>query len=89
MAQYGGNGNLEEISPYIMDHNNDHIQDVYITNRDHILAEDKYEKLRNIFNFQTKNLSRGYQEIRGHVTQIYNEQNVTFWNQFSIWNAII
>ena len=78
LNQHGGNDNLEEIPPYIMDDNNEHIRDVYITNRNHILAEDKYGELRNIYNFQTNNLSRGYKEIRGHVTQIYNEQNVTF-----------
>ena len=34
-------------------------------------------------NFQTNNLHRGYREIRGHINQIYNEQNQTFRVNFA------
>ena len=73
MIQHGGNDILNFIPPYIIHHENEKLKQTYITNREHILAEDEHGDLKKTYNFPTNNLHRGYREIRGQINQIYNE----------------
>ena len=83
MNQHGGDDNLNFIPPYIVHHDNEELKQTYIINREHILAADDHGDLKKTYNFQTNNLNRGYREIRGHITQIYNEQNQAFRVSFA------
>ena len=83
MIQHGGNDILNFIPPYIIHHENEELKQTYITNREHILAEDEHGDLKKTYNFPTNNLHRGYREIRGQINQIYNEQNQAFRVNFA------
>ena len=79
LIQHGGDDEeLEDIPPYIFQDQNEGIKNTYITNRKHILAPDKHGETKHVYNFPTNNLSRGYREIRHHVTEIYREQHFAF-----------
>ena len=53
---------------YIIHHKNEKLKQEYITNRDHILADDdENDDIKNIHNFESNNLSGGYREIRSHI----------------------
>ena len=72
LNQHGGNeDDPEDIPPYIFQKQNEGIRNTYITNRKHILAADKHGETKHVYNFPTNNLTRGYREIRHHVTEIY------------------
>ena len=81
--QHGGNDNLENIPPDILHSDNNELKRVYIANRDHILASDEEGELRKIYNFQSNNLHGGYREIRGHIQQIFNDQQNAFRINFA------
>ena len=83
MNQHGGNENLNFIPPYIVHHENKELKQTYITNREHILAAVDHGDLKKTYNFQTNNLHGGYREIRGHIIQIYNDQNQAFRVNFA------
>ena len=83
MNQHGGNNNLNFIPPYIVHHDNEELKQTYITNREHILAADDHGDLKKTYNFQTNNLHGSYRKIRGHINQIYNDQNQTFRVNFA------
>ena len=78
LNQHGGNGNNQDIPPFIRDHPNDELMQVYNTNRKYIFAEDETGELKKIYNFTTNDLHGGYREIRGHLSQIYNKQTRMF-----------
>ena len=79
MNQHGGNDNQEIIPNYIVYHENEEFKQEYITNRDHILADDdEIDDIKKTYNFESNNLCGGYREIRGHNLQIYNIQNNAF-----------
>ena len=68
MSQHGGN-DVYEIPPYVEDLNNPELQAEYAINRRHILAGDEDSDLKKVYNFPSNNLHRGFNEIRGHLTQ--------------------
>ena len=82
MSQHGGN-DVYEIPPYVEDLNNPELQAEYAINRRHILAGDEDSDLKKVYNFPSNNLHRGFNEIRGHLTQIYNDQENAFRINFS------
>ena len=82
MSQHGGN-DVYEIPPYVEDLNNPELQAEYANNRRHILAGDEDSDLKKVYNFPSNNLHRGFNEIRGHLTQIYNDQESAFRINFS------
>ena len=65
------------------DLNNPELQAEYALNRRHILAGDEDTDLKKVYNFPPNNLHRGFNEIRGHLTQIYNDQENAFRINFS------
>ena len=77
-TQQGGNDTRNDIPPDILHNDNIELRRVYIANRDHILAPDEEGEMRKIYNFQTNNVHGGYREIRGHVQQIFNDQDNSF-----------
>ena len=81
--QHGGNDNLNDIPPDILHSDNQELRRVYVANRDHILAPDEEGEMRKIYNFQTNNLHGGYREIRGHIQQIFNDQQNAFRINFA------
>ena len=83
MNQHGGDDNLNFIPPYIVHHENEELKQAYITNREHILAADDHGDIKKTYNFPSNNLHRGYREIRGQITQIYNDQNQSFRVNFA------
>ena len=40
-------------------------------------------ELRHVYNFTTNNLNDGYAEIRRHLNEIYDDQNVTYRIHFA------
>ena len=40
-------------------------------------------ELRYVYNFSTNNLSDGYAEIRRHLNEIFDDQNVTYRINFA------
>ena len=82
MSQHGGN-DVYEIPPYVEDLNNPELQAEYALNRRHILAGDEDTDLKTVYNFPSNDLHRGFNEIRRHLTQIYNDQEHTFRINFS------
>ena len=50
-------------------------------NRQHILAGVEDTDLKKVYNFPSNNLHRGFNEIRGHLTQIYNDQDNAYFNK--------
>ena len=54
-----------------------------MANKDHILEPDEEGEMRKIYNFQTNNLHGGYREIRGHLQQIFNDQENPFQINFA------
>ena len=82
MSHHGGN-DVYEIPPYVEDLNNPELQAEYAINRHHILAGDEDSDLKKVYNFPSNNLHRGFNEIRGHLTQIYNDQENAFRINFS------
>ena len=82
MSQHGGN-DVYEIPPYVKDLNNPELQAEYAINRRHILAGGEDSDLKKVYNFPSNNLHRGFNEIRGHLTQIYNDQENAFRINFS------
>ena len=52
-------------------------------NSRHILAGDEDTDLKKVYNFPSNNLHRGFNEIRGHLHQIYNDQEHAFRINFS------
>ena len=83
LNQHGGNGNNQDIPPFIRDHPNDELMQVYNTNRKYIFAEDETGELKKIYNFTTNDLHGGYREIRGHLSQVYNKQTNAYRINFS------
>ena len=77
MYQHGGN-DVYKIPPYVEDLNNPELQAEYALNRRHILAGDEDIDLKKVYNFQSNNLHRGFNEIRGYLTQVYNDQENAF-----------
>ena len=77
LNQHGGNDNIQDTPPFIRDHGNNELYEVYNTNRKYIFAEDETGELKKLYNFTTNDLHRGYREIRGHLTEIYNKQTPT------------
>ena len=65
------------------DLNNPELQAEYAINRRHILAGDEDSNLKKVYNFPSNNLHRGFNEIRGHLTQIYYDQENAFRINFS------
>ena len=65
------------------DLNNPELQAEYALNRRHILAGDEDTDLKKVSNFPSNNLHRGFNEIRGHLTQIYKDQQNAFRINFS------
>ena len=82
MTQHGGN-DLYEIPQFVEDLNNPELQAEYAMNRRHILAGDEDTDLKKVYNFPTNNLNGGFNEIRGHLHQIYNDQEHAFRINFS------
>ena len=82
LSQHGEN-DLYEIPNYVEDLNNPELQDEYSINIRHILAENEDGDLKKVYNFPTNNLHRDFNEIRGHLTQIYNKQEHAFGINFS------
>ena len=82
MSQHGGH-DVHEIPPHVEDLNNPELQAEYALNRRHILAGDEDTDLKKVYNFPFNNLHRGFNEIRGHLTQIYNNQENAFRINFS------
>ena len=74
MNQHGGNddNDPDDIPQYIRNEENENIGEVYITNINHILDYHQEDELRHIYN-----LNDGYAEIRRHLNEIYDDQNVT------------
>ena len=68
LNQHGGNDNNQDIPPFICDHPNDELIQVYNTNRKYIFPEDETGELKKIYNFTTNDLHGGYREIRGHLS---------------------
>ena len=83
MNQHGGNDNFNFIPPDIVHHENEELKQIYITNCEHILTDDDLGDLKKTYSFQTNNLHRGYVQIRGQITQIYNEHNQAFRVNFA------
>ena len=84
LNQHGGNGNNnQDLPPFIRDHGNDELSEVYNTNRKYIFAEDETGELKKMYNFTTNDLHRGYREIREHLTEIYNKQTNAYRINFS------
>ena len=83
LNQHGGNDNNQDIPPFICDHGNDELFEVYNTNRKYIFAEEEIGELKKMYNFATNDLHRGYREIRGHLTEIYNKQTNAYRINFS------
>ena len=52
-------------------------------NRKHILRDDEDSVLNKVYNFPSNNLQKGFNEIRGHLNQIYNDQEHAFRINFS------
>ena len=82
MSQHGGN-DLYEIPNYVEDLNNPELQAEYTMNRRHILVGDEDSDLKNVYNFPSNTLHRGFNEIRGHLNQIYSDQEHAFRINFS------
>ena len=82
MSQHGGN-DLYEIPNFEEELNNPELQAEYAMNRRHILAGDEDTDLKKVYNFPSNNLHGGFNEIRGHLNQIYNDQGHAFWINFS------
>ena len=82
MAQHGGN-DLYEIPNYVEDLNTPEPQTEYAMNRRHIHVGDEGAELKKVYNFPSNNLHRGFNEIRGHLHQIYNDQEHAFRINFS------
>ena len=87
MSQHGGN-DLYEIPNYVEDLNNSELQAEYAMNRQHILGGDEDSDLKKVYNFNSNNLHRGFNEIRGHLNQIYNDQGHAFRIIIFVWNDI-
>ena len=81
MSQHGGN-DLYEFPNYVKDLNNPELQAECSITGQHILAGDEDDNLKKVYNFPTDNLHRGFNEIRGHLTQIYNNQKHAFRIKF-------
>ena len=66
MNQHGGNDNddVDDIPQYIFEEQNENIREVYITNRNNILAEHEGGDIRATYNFPVNNSNDGYREIR-------------------------
>ena len=47
LNQHGGNDNNQDIPPFIRDHGNNELYEVYNTNRKYIFAEDETGELKN------------------------------------------
>ena len=82
MSQHGGN-DLYEIPNFVEELNNPELQAEYAMNRRHILAGDEDTDLKKVYNFPSNNLHGGFNEIRGHLNQIYNDQGHAFRIDFS------
>ena len=82
MNQHGGNDNddLDDIPQYIYEEQN---EKVYITNRNHILADHQAGDIRETYNFPVNNLNNGYREIRRQINQIYDDQSSVFRINFA------
>ena len=80
MNQHGGNDNddVDDIPQYIFEEQNENIREVYITNRNHILAEHEGGDIRATYNFPVSNLNDGYREIRRQINLIYDDQTTVF-----------
>ena len=85
MNQHGCNDNddLDDISQYIFEEQNENIREVYITNRNHILAEHEGGDIRATYNFPVNNLNDGYREIRRQINLIYDDQTTVFRINFA------
>ena len=83
--QHGGNddNDPDDIPDYIQNEENENIREVYITNRNHIMDYHHEGELRHVYNFSTNNLNDGYAEIRRHLNEIFDEQNVTYRINFA------
>ena len=77
MTQHGGN-DLYEIPNFVEELNNPELQAEYAMNRRHILTGDEDSDLKKVYNFPSNNLHGGFNEIRGHLDQIYNDQQHAF-----------
>ena len=82
LNQHGGNGNIQDIRPFICDHGNNELIKTY-TNRKYIFAEDEAGELKKMYNLTTNDLHRGYREIRSHLTELYNKQTSAYRINFS------
>ena len=81
MIQHGGNGgnaDIEDLPHYILEEQNPELRNTYITNRNHIHAEHSHGDIKHVYNFPSNNLNGGFREIRGHLMEIYNDQQNAF-----------
>ena len=85
MNQHGGNDNddLDDIPKYIFEEQNENIREVYIANRNHILAVHEAGDIRETYNFPVNNLNDGYREIRRQINQIYDDHTTVFQINFA------
>ena len=81
MNQHGGNGgnaDLEELPHYVLEEQNPELRNTYVTNKNHIHAEHSHGDIKHVYNFPSNNLNGGFLEIRGHLMEIYNDQQNAF-----------
>ena len=64
LNQHWGNDNIQDIPPFIRDHGNNELFEVYNTNRKYIFAKDETGELKKLYNFTTNDLLTGFKEIR-------------------------
>ena len=85
MNQHGGNDNddLNDIPQYTFEEQNENIREVYITNKNHILANHEAGDIRETYNFPVNNLNDGYREIRRQINLIYDDQTTVFRINFA------
>ena len=85
MYQHGGNddNDPDDIPGYIQNEVTENIREVYITNRNRIMDYHHEGEFRHVYNFTTNNLNNGYAEIRRHLNEIYDDQNMTYRINFA------
>ena len=52
LNQYGGNDNIEHIPPFIRDHGNNELFEVYNTKRKYIFAENEMNSVLSLYHIQ-------------------------------------
>ena len=80
MIQHGGSGDVQlQSTPWVDDpFDSESIREVYNMNRRFILAPHKIGKIKSTYNYPSNNLNEGYEEIRRHITDIYEQRDNAF-----------